>query len=122
MCFQSSACFSAPWAALAPFAMASINACPSSWQPWEGGKWDKRASLFLIRQTSDGLGYQDSFWALMLRRVHRPREEAENKFTLGALDVLKDVLKSEDMGMESGSCRGVHGCPPLVPSVFLTLS
>lgn len=86
MCFQSSACSSAPWAALARFAVASINAYSSSWQPWDGGKWDERASLFLIRQAcayKDGLC---SSSALMLRRVHGPREDAENRFTHGVLD------------------------------------
>lgn len=60
MCFQSRACFSAPWAALAHFAMASINACSSSWQSLEGGRGDKRTSLFLLRQASDSLGYLGS--------------------------------------------------------------
>lgn len=81
MCFQSSAFSSAPWAALARFAVASINTYSSSWQPWDGGKWDERASLFLIRQASDG-----SASALMLRRVHGPSEDAENRFTHGVLD------------------------------------
>lgn len=60
MCFQSKACFSAPWAALAQFAMASINACSSARQTLESGKRDKRTSLFLIRQASDSLGYLGS--------------------------------------------------------------